>query len=356
MARMGEQPHNSKVNGHLQHDSPGVVRTEAPAVSIAMMAARPRAIILLAGGVRRTDLSAGLKRPLLDLPLPDHRSLLAMWRDHAADLARVLHAEHMLVRAIVSHPLSLPRTVEHHPRVHIGAEYDAQAFRGTGGLLRDVAQDYHDDDRMLVMTANQVLLRPLPEIFELLAHAGGDIAMLTDPDEEDCGIALMRAGALRPIRGNGYIDFKEQALPMLLKQFDVRVARSPRNAVLPVRTLEQYVRTLRALSDGKDEHDRPDPYEEEWTPTFSVVDPRAAVEQGALVHDSVVMRHAHIGAGAVLVRSVACEYAKVAPGAMVFDTVVPSERAREDSTRTAQGTRRPSSSGGKPRPMPEEID
>jgi hypothetical protein len=355
---MGDQTHNPKPNGHLHHDNPPsrVVRSESLGVSIAMMAARPRAIILLAGGVRRTDLSAGLKRPLLDLPLPDQRSLLAVWRDHAADLAKVLHAEHMLVRAIVSRPLSLPRTVEQHPRVHIGAEYDAQTFRGTGGLLRDIAQDYHDDDRMLVMTANQILLRPLPELFELLAHAGGDIAMLTDPDDEDCGIALMRAGALRSIRANGYIDFKEQALSTLLTQFDVRVARSPRNAVLPVRTLEQYIRTLRALSDGKDEHDRPDPYEEEWTPTFSVVDPRATVEQGGLVHDSVVMRHAQVGAGAVLVRSVVCEYAKVPAGSMVFDTVVPSERATEDSTKTAQSSRRPTRKSSKARAVPEEID
>jgi ADP-glucose pyrophosphorylase len=81
------------------------------------------------------------------------------------------------------------------------------------------------------------------------------------------------------------------------------------------------------------EADVEDPYAEEWSPTFSMVDETASVGKGALVHDSVVMRNARIGAGAVLVRSLVCEGAAVEAGRVVFDSVV----GRSSSSGKAEG-------------------
>ncbi|MFY7896114.1 MAG: hypothetical protein ACOVP8_07770, partial [Phycisphaerales bacterium] len=57
------------------------------------------------------------------------------------------------------------------------------------------------------------------------------------------------------------------------------------------------------------------------------VDESATVAKTSLVHDSVVMTGAKVGAGAVVVRSLVCEGAVVQPGQTVFDTIVASKPA-----------------------------
>jgi hypothetical protein len=283
-----------------------------------------RAIILLSGGVRQTQLARGLGRPILDLPLPGGKSLLSTWRDQAVALAEKSGVSSLAVRVIVSKPLALPRNVPAKSGVVLSLEYDKIELRGTGGLVRDLAEDYADDDEILVASANQVLLQPLHELHAKLAALNADICLLSEPGGGAVGLHLMRCGALREIRAKGYIDLKEQALPQLVSTCDVRVAASNRAVALPMRTLEQYIRTLRALSDPSDIISAPDPYVEEWTPTFSLVDENATVSKNALVHDSVVMTGAKVGSGAVLVRSLVCEGAVVESGKTVFDTIIPA--------------------------------
>jgi hypothetical protein len=280
------------------------------------------AIVLLAGGVRRHPLATALGRPLVDLPLPKHATMLAAWSEQAGLLARAM-GQDVTLRALVNKQLELPRAVPAVERVAVRAEYDVGEFRGTGGLLHDVAKDYGDDDVLLVGVANQVLVSPLPDLLEMMRSVEADVVLLAEPDGTASGLQLVRCKCLRDIRGNGYLDFKEQCLPKIAKDFRVKVVRSPKRAALAVRSLEQYIRTLRALHLGSEhEADVEDPYAEEWSPTFSMVDETASVGKGALVHDSVVMRNARIGAGAVLVRSLVCEGAAVDAGRVVFDSVV----------------------------------
>lgn len=288
-------------------------------------AQRLRALVLLSGGVRQTQLAAGLGRPLVDLPLPGGRSLLSAWRDHVSSLNQHANITDTAMRVIVSKPLALPRNVPAASGVAISLEYDKIELRGTGGLIRDIADEYGDNDEILVATANQVLLRPLHELYSMLADLHADIGLLAEPGGGAVGVHLMRCGALRAVRAKGFVDFKEQALPELAKTCNVRVSMSQRPVALPVRTLEQYIRTLRAMSEGSAEVAAPDPYTEEWTPTFSLVDETATVSKTSLVHDSVVMAGAKVGAGAVIVRSLVCEGATIQPGQTVFDTIVASK-------------------------------
>lgn len=290
-----------------------------------------RSVLLLAGGVRRGRMGQALGRPLVDLPVPKHGSMLGAWSEQVSGLAKVIGGP-IQVRAMVSQQLQLPRTVKPCAGVELIAEYDKGEFRGTGGLLRDVTDEYEDDDFILAATANQVLLTNLSDLFEVLrstqAKAGADVVLLSEPDGSASGFILIRCACLRGIRGNGYLDFKEQSLPQIAKEFVVKVAKSPRRAALPVRTLEQYIRTLRVLHTGDLELEvepRIDPYEEEWTAAFAMVDETASVAKGAIVHDSVVMRNAKVGAGAVLVRSLVCEGAVVEAGRVVYDSVIASE-------------------------------
>jgi hypothetical protein len=267
-------------------------------------------------------LATALGRPLVDLPLPKHPTMLAAWVEQAGLLARAF-GQDVNVRALVNKQLELPRTVPAVERVLVRAEYDVGEYRGTGGLLHDLAKDYADDDVLLVGVANQVLVTPLPELLERMRSVDADVVLLAEPDGTASGLQLVRCACLREIRGNGYLDFKEQCLPRIAKEFRVKVVHAPRRAALAVRSLEQYIRTLRALFAGEaHEIEAADPYAEEWSPTFSMVDETASVAKGALVHDSVVMRSARIGTGAVLVRSLVCEGAIVESGRVVFDGVV----------------------------------
>ncbi len=309
--------------------------SEAPVAPRAMSASAMSGIVLLAGGVRQHALATELGRPLVDLPMPRHPTMLSAWSEQAGLLARAVNAD-VVVRAVVNKQLELPRAVPPVERVHVQAEYDIGEFRGTGGLLHDLSRDYRDDDVLLVGAANQVLVTPLPELFARMCAVEADVVLLAEPDGSASGLQLVRCACLRGIRGNGYLDFKEQCLPKIAQDFRVKVVHAQRRAALAVRTLEQYIRTLRALYAGQadsPELEVADPYAEEWSPTFSLVDETAQVAKGARVHDSVVMRNARIGVGAVLVRSLVCEGAVVASGRVVFDSVVGGSRASAGSGR-----------------------
>lgn len=295
-------------------------------------------LVLLSGGVRRTELSGGMGRSVLDLPLVGGHTLLELWSRHAETLAPSGHP--LPVRVLVSQSLPLPYDPPAHARLRIEAEHDKAELRGTGGVLRDISDEYPDDNALLlVASGNQVLLRPLAELVALMAGTGGDVTLLAEADGTSVGLHLVRAGALRSIRAKGYVDLKEQALPQLAKERDVRVVHCPWRAALPVRTLDQYMVALRALAGGGGAVSGPaaegeahtDAYAEEWSPTFQIVDAGASVAPGAMVHDAVVMRGASVGAGAVVVRSLVCPGARVAAGAVVTDSVVPAPEAARAS-------------------------
>src|SRR5439155_1217031 len=79
---------------------------------------------------------------------------------------------------------------------------------------------------------------------------GADVALLVDPEGTPSGLQLIRCETLGHISTRGFVDFKEQALPLLSRRFDVRVVRRPIVAV-SVRTLESYLGALRMLHDPR---------------------------------------------------------------------------------------------------------
>jgi hypothetical protein len=292
-----------------------------------MASLAPKVVIALAGGVRQSAMSAALGRPVVDLPLPDGRSILQMWRDEVQLLAKAVGGATIPLRTLVSKPSALPQIVESGTLVPVTVEYDKLDFRGTGGLLRDLATDFHDDDLLLVLHGNQVPLMPLTEIWKLLSSEPASVTLLAEPDGTAAGVQVVRAGALASIRDKGFIDFKEQALPAIAKTQRVRVARSRTSVLQPIRTLDQYIATLRLLTERTSEQ-RPQPVgasslsEEEWTRTFALVDSAASVASDAIVHDSVVLPGASVQSGGVVVRSIVGSGARVGAGERVFDAVL----------------------------------
>jgi NDP-sugar pyrophosphorylase family protein len=101
------------------------------------------------------------------------------------------------------------------------------------------------------------------------------------------------------------------------------VVRRRRPTGLPVRSLEGYIQALHV-------HHRKrlgklaniDPLAEDWSPSFSLVEPGAIVDPTARIHDSVVLAGGCVEPGAVLVRSVVCPGAIVRRDVTVVDQIV----------------------------------
>ncbi len=283
-----------------------------------------RAVVLLAGEVRANTLRKLTGRASPSLPVGASRTVLDCWREQLITLAETLGIEQLPVRVLISRGSGLEERTERFGPVQLSIEYDPSSLRGTAGLLSDIARAYDDDDRLLVTSAGQILFEPLIRIAMDLHHAGGDFTLGTDPNGVPCGLMLFRAGCMRSVNPIGFCDLNEQALPELTQTHDVRVARLASPVAMSVRTLPGYVGALRSYHHrASGRCDVGQPFDEQWRPTFGIVEPGATVGSDVVVHDSVVLKGARIESGAVLVRSVVCPGAVVPAHAHVVDQVVP---------------------------------
>ena len=157
-------------------------------------------------------------------------------------------------------------------------ERDKSEFRGTGGVLKDLAGEYDPDDLVLVANAAQLLIDPLSVIAAALDHKRGDISLISHQDGTPSGVMLVRCKTLQEIAPSGFVDMKEQALPMIAQQYEVKVMHCRRPSGLPIRSLRDYINALKHYHRrraGKPANT--DPMGEDWSPSFAIV------EDGAIV-------------------------------------------------------------------------
>jgi N-acetylglucosaminyldiphosphoundecaprenol N-acetyl-beta-D-mannosaminyltransferase len=269
-----------------------------------------RGLVLLGGTVRPTPLGMSLGRSLLDMPVGNGNTVLTRWLDEAAAVAQMLETDFLPVRLLLDRnalePLSAAqRSAE---RGQGNADYyrmerDTSEFRGTGGLLANIAVDYDDDDTILVGNAAQVLLDPLPALLTSLKKTRGTVGLIGHRDGEPSGLMLTTCRALRLIPSVGFVDMKEQALPIIASTYDVRVVQCRRPTGLSIRTLSDYIAALRAIHQPI-RATATDPWAEDWKSTFAIVESGAVVASSARIHDSVVLSGGVVEAGAAVVRSV----------------------------------------------------
>jgi N-acetylglucosaminyldiphosphoundecaprenol N-acetyl-beta-D-mannosaminyltransferase len=314
---------------HVENEPNPTAPAEPRQPSAAAALGRVRALILLGGAVRPSPLAQMSGRSVLDLPLDENGTVLSHWIHGAAELAKSIGLEKLPVRVMVNH--NTPEPMVAGPR-HFGAfrvERDASDFRGTGGVLRDLAVDYGDDDLLLVANAAQILLDPLPTIVAAMARKSGDVAVISHEDGTPSGLMLVTCKTLRSIADTGYIDMKEQALPQIALSHEVRVVRRRRPTGLPIRTLEDYVQALRLHHRRR--QGKPfiaDPLAEDWSPAFALIEPDTTVDATARIHDSIVLSGAVVEAGAVLVRSLVCAGQVIKRDKVVVDEFVSAGDAK----------------------------
>ena len=287
---------------------------------------RLRSVLLLGGSIRPNDLRRGIGRSPLDLPIGDGRTVLDLWRDQVATMADAVRWESPNIRLLIDQRTTAPIGTDAMSPVDVVTLQDRNELRGTGGVLRDVTEAFDDDDYVLVANAAQIFREPLLRIAAALTATAGEVALVAHDDGSPSSLALVRCGALRSIRSAGYIDFKEQFLPQIAGSNRVTVVRRRFAIGMPVRSLSEYIATLRVLHVERD-GDQPttDQFGEAWTPTFSVIESAGDVHLSAGIYDSVVLRGGRVERNAVLVRSVVCPGAVVPAGSTLIDRVVASK-------------------------------
>jgi mannose-1-phosphate guanylyltransferase len=199
---------------------------------------------------------------------------------------------------------------------------DSGELRGTGGALRDLAERFEDNDRIIVANGNSSVVRPLHDVVLSMLNVSADVTLHADGALAPTGFMLIRAGVLRGIARRGFVDFKEQALPVIARDHSVRVVVEDAPVTVPIRTLDGYIRAVRAYGQGSNALALDDPFVEDWRFSFGLIEDGADVGKGAHVHDSVVLRGARVESGAVLVRSVAGPGAVVPNGPVICDQVL----------------------------------
>lgn len=296
----------------------------------ASMLSRVRALVLLGGKVRPSEFTRGCGRPVLELPVADGERLMDNWLRHAEELARLGGLDRLPIRIVVSDEHDAPQSDgspggRERPAGAFTVERDLSEYRGTGGVLHDLAGEYADEDLLLVCNAGQVLMEPLTVIARALRHKGADVALVAHDDGTPSGAMLVRVKTLRHISAVGYVDMKEQALPRIAQEFSVRAVRCRRPSALPIRSLEAYIRALQQHHAKLAQRGRgaePDPLAENFAKHFAVIEPGAHVHPAAYLHDSVVLAGGRVEAGATLVRSLVCAGGVVPRDGRMVDALV----------------------------------
>lgn len=285
-----------------------------------------RAVVLLGGAVRATALRNAIGRSVVDLPIERGRTLLGRWREQCIELAETLGIRGLPVRLILDRATPGPsQGWVADPRVMLAVERDPVEYRGTGGVLCDLARGYERDDYLLIGNAAQLLRSTLPVLAAELATGAADVSVISHTDGTPSGLMLARCASFAELPSVGFVDLKEQALPAIARHHRVEVVEQHRPSGLPVRTLGDYIEGLRRHHDdlaGVSEGSHLD----DWKAAFSLAEEGATVHPSARIHNSVILSGGRVEEGAVVVGSLVCPGGLVRRGKMAVDQLVTPAR------------------------------
>lgn len=277
------------------------------------MERRLAGMLVLAGAVRENPFERSLGRSLLNLPAGPDKDVLGLWADLASEVADRLSLDDLPVRIVLGGTSQIP-TVRRSTGVTLSVETDPVELRGPGGVLADLAAMYGPDDYLFVVSGHQLPIVVAETIVAQLSELEGDIVLWSHVDGTPATMYRIRAGVLADSPAVGYVDFKEQLLPKLAADHDVRVSRLEESAVVSIRTMKDYLAALRLYYRGQAEMHlsaRLGRWDDPWQPVYGIVEYGANVAGSVDLFDSVVLAGARVEDRAILIRSVIC------PGAVI---------------------------------------
>lgn len=291
-----------------------------------------RAVVILGGRVRKTELSTAVNRAIMDLPVNSEQTVLDLWHGELETFAADIFRKELPVRIMTNQGSDPPTVRGNHGSLRINVEEDVADYRGTAGVLHDVLGDYGPQDLALVVNGAQVMREPLGTLCCDLSAKDADVALVSHGDGTPSGVMLLRCGTLANISAVGYVDMKEQALPQIASRHRVSVVSRHNATGIPIRTLADYVQVLRMHHETTEGHSRGDDmFAENWNTSFEIVEQGADVASSARIHDSVVLRGSRVDAGAVLVQSVVCDGGVIRHNTMITDQLVAPQRSKTNA-------------------------
>jgi NDP-sugar pyrophosphorylase family protein len=299
-----------------------------------------RAVVLRGGSIRPTPFRTAINRSIMDMPIEEGVRLMLYWQQQVVDLARAYDLDQLPTRVQVNRGSPLPAAAKAIDGCAVSIERDRGEYRGTGGILRDLAEEYDDDDFILVANGGQILTHSLVEMLHQLHEVEADVSFVAHQDGAPSGLMLVRCEALRMISARGYVDMKEQALPAIARRFKVTHIEQRRATGLPLHSLQDYLAAVRwwhrhgaaQAHLGLDAIHSAEARVRESKTSFSIVESGATVDPTAHLHDCVVLRGAKVAEGAVVARSVLCAGSSLEANETAVDELLyaggPSARRR----------------------------
>lgn len=262
--------------------------------------------IVFGGGLKASPLQAMCHLSVLNVKVlpgvsPLERILALVAAAHSAS--------ELSVRVVSGTPVPAPWAPPAPAPLKVSVAAEPKGWRGAAGVLRDMCEDLPPDANILVVEGARWFDTPLAPLLTAHAAAGADATIARSSDLSPAGVYVIRRSALDLAPAIGFLDLKEQLFGKMSKA-GLRLIVHPLDSgsVLPLRTLAEFLAAARHASGGG----------ADWT----VIDPAAVVDPGAVVLSSVVEAGARVGEGALVARSLVLEGARVEAGSEIVDCVV----------------------------------
>lgn len=266
------------------------------------------AVLLLAGGLRMSELHETLRIPALCLPLRSDWVLLDAWLHVVRTIPNARR-----IRIVVNHECdatAITRVLEQRSATLLDLDIktivDPDPWRGPAGLVRDVAQRLGADT---VIAAEASCMPPtdLSELFNRLMPDSSGLS-ISGHACEPAGVFVLTWEAIKHIPNIGYYDIKEQLLPTLYNRGNPLGAVETGQEVHRLRHREGYLRAI-AATRRNGVAGAPVAHSSRIDPDAKIVgtcliENNVIIEPGAVVHDSVILAHSIIERNAVVSQSV----------------------------------------------------
>lgn len=279
------------------------------------------AVILLAGGLRTSDLHQSLGFPAAGLPLEPRRTVLQSW-------VEVLRADDRLRGARLSLTCSSERdrewfSAEVRRLTNAGpieVTLDRRPHRGVGGVVADTVSEFDQDLDVVVVEVNTL---PPPSVSIALdaLRESASLVVGSSIDDRPAGVVVLKRRVLEIVPRIGYLDLKEQFLPQAVARGFRAVAARITPTAVRISDRRNYLRAVRIWQETRRLPDA-------GHRSSSTGSGRSVICEGAVVHDrsvirdSVVLPGAVIAGGAVVARSVVGPMIRIPENTIVVDGIV----------------------------------
>ncbi len=297
---------------------------------------------MLAGHMRSSFLRDALEVPTVLLPLRRSATVLEAWLEIldeafvsevciALNLGSDTHIIDTAIRSI---------TRKRAFRSVVKTVLEPAAWRGPGGVIRDLTLDLEPDTIIVVVEGNSAPVSSARDVISAV-QGGADGAVGVCDSNSPAGISAFRRAIFEQVPKIGYFDLKEQLLPALHdSSFQVR----PVSVLRGSSRIHDRVSYLEAIGRELSVENQVVTYSKEQAQTViaetAVIDGKCLIESGvsvgdeAVVHDSVILQGATINKGAVVARSVVGQGVTIQAGSRVVNTIIGKRGMAPKSSRT----------------------